>query len=78
MPGITKKADAVQGLSVLEIIDANTPTELRYLLFSQLKVRFQLQDVVLCLIDQHKDTARLFFDQDEKTRTDHRKQAADT
>lgn len=54
-----------------EIIDANTPTELRYLLFSQLKVRFQLQDVVLCLIDQHKDTARLFFDQDEKTRTNH-------
>ncbi|MCP5245493.1 MAG: sensor domain-containing diguanylate cyclase [Burkholderiales bacterium] len=54
-----------------EIIDANTPTELRYLLLSQLKVRFQLQDVVLCLIDQHKDTARLFFDQDEKSRTNY-------
>ncbi|MCC6921554.1 MAG: GGDEF domain-containing protein [Nitrosomonas sp.] len=54
-----------------EIIDANTPTELRYLLLSQLKVRFQLQDVVLCLIDQHRDTARLFFDQDEKARTNY-------
>lgn len=51
-----------------EIIDANTPAELRYLLLSQLKVRFQLQNVVLCLIDQHKDAARLFFDQDEKSR----------
>lgn len=54
-----------------EIIDANTPTELRYLLLSQLKVRFQLQDAVLCLIDQHRDTARLFFDQDEKARTNY-------
>jgi diguanylate cyclase (GGDEF)-like protein len=54
-----------------EIIDANTPAELRYLLLSQLKMRFQLQDVVLCLIDQHKDAARLFFDQDEKSRANY-------
>jgi diguanylate cyclase (GGDEF)-like protein len=54
-----------------EIIDANTPAELRYLLLSQLKVRFQLQDVVLCLIDQHKDAAHLFFDQDEKSRANY-------
>ena len=34
-----------------EIIDADSPTELRYLLLSRLRARFQLQEVVLCLID---------------------------
>ncbi|MBX3629825.1 MAG: sensor domain-containing diguanylate cyclase [Nitrosomonas sp.] len=55
-----------------EIIDANTPAELRYLLLSKLKARFHLQDVVLCLIDQQKDTARLFLDQHEKSRMNHK------
>ncbi len=59
-----------------EIIDANTPAELRYLLLSKLKVRFHLQDVVLCLIDHQKDAARLFLDLDqhEKTRVSYKSQ----
>ncbi len=55
-----------------EIIDANTPAELRYLLLSKLKVRFHLQDVVLCLIDHQKDTVRLFLDQHERTRVNYK------
>ncbi|MEK7792748.1 MAG: DUF484 family protein, partial [Pseudomonadota bacterium] len=51
-----------------EIIGANTPRQLRDLLLSQTISRFQLQDVVLCLIDHHKDTERLFFDHDENAR----------
>jgi len=49
-----------------EIIGANTPKQLRDLLLSQTIVRFQLLDVVLCLIDYHKDTERLFFERDEE------------
>lgn len=51
-----------------EIIGANTPKQLRDLLLSQIIVRFQLHDAVLCLVDYHKDIERLFFDHDEEAR----------
>ena len=51
-----------------EIIGASTPKQLRDLLLSQIIPRFQLLDVVLCLVDHHKDTERLFFDHDEEAR----------
>ena len=51
-----------------EIIDADSPTELRYLLLSRLRARFQLQEVVLCLIDQHYDIERVFLSHEEKSR----------
>lgn len=51
-----------------EIIGANTPKELKDLLLSEFITRFQLKDVVLCLIDQHQDTERLFFEHDEEGR----------
>ena len=51
-----------------EVIGANTPKQLRDLLLSQIIARFQLRNVVLCLIDHHKDTERLFFDHDEEAR----------
>ncbi|MBX3615815.1 DUF484 family protein [Nitrosomonas sp.] len=51
-----------------EIIGANTPKQLRDLLLSQIISRFQLLDVVLCLVDHHKDAERLFFDHDEEAR----------
>jgi diguanylate cyclase (GGDEF)-like protein len=51
-----------------KIIGASTPKQLRDLLLSQIMARFQLHDVVLCLIDHHKDTERLFFDHDEEAR----------
>lgn len=51
-----------------EIIGASTPKQLRDLLLSQTIARFQLLDVVLCLIDHHRDTERLFFEHDEEAR----------
>lgn len=51
-----------------EIIGASTPKQLRDLLLSQIVSRFQLLDGVLCLIDHHKDTERLFFERDEEAR----------
>lgn len=51
-----------------EIIGASTPKQLRDLLLAQIVTRFQLLDVVLCLVDQHKDTERLFFEHDEEAR----------
>ncbi|MDP1933557.1 MAG: DUF484 family protein, partial [Nitrosomonas sp.] len=51
-----------------EIIGASTPKQLRDLLLSQSITRFQLLDVVLCLVDHHRDTERLFFDHDEEAR----------
>lgn len=51
-----------------EIIGASTPKQLRDLLLSQIIARFQLLGVVLCLVDHHKDTERLFFDHDEEAR----------
>lgn len=51
-----------------EIIGASTPKELRDLLLFQSIVRFQLLDMVLCLVDHHKDADRLFFEHDEEAR----------
>lgn len=51
-----------------EIIGANSPKALRDLLLSEFVTRFQLKDVVLCLIDQHQDTERFFFEQDDEGR----------
>ncbi|ALQ50972.1 diguanylate cyclase [Nitrosomonas ureae] len=51
-----------------EIIGASTPKQLRDLLLSQSIVRFQLLDMVLCLVDHHKDADRLFFEHDEEAR----------
>ncbi len=51
-----------------EIIGASTPKQLRELLLSQIITRFQLLDVVLCLVDHHKDTERMFFEHDEEAR----------
>ncbi len=51
-----------------EIIGVNTPKQLSELLLSQMIDRFQLLEVVLCLIDQHQDTERLFFNHDEEAR----------
>ena len=41
---------------------------MRELLLSQIITRFQLLDVVLCLVDHHKDTERMFFEHDEEAR----------
>jgi len=54
-----------------EIIDADSPTELRYLLLSKLRARFQLQEVALCLIDQHNDIDRVFLNHEEKSRVNY-------
>ncbi|UJP04540.1 MAG: sensor domain-containing diguanylate cyclase [Nitrosomonas sp.] len=51
-----------------EIIGASTPTQLRELLLTQIIIRLQLLDVVLCLVDYDKDTQRMFFEHDEETR----------
>ncbi len=65
---VNEKKQALYEAFGFEIIGANTPKQLRNLLLSQIIARFQLQDAVLCLIDHHKDTKRLFFDCDEEAR----------
>ena len=51
-----------------EVIGANTPAQLRDLLLFQMRARFQLQEVVLCLVDHGKDTERLFYGHDEEAK----------
>ncbi len=51
-----------------EIIGASTPEGLRDLLLLQVPARFQLQDVVLCIVDTEKDTEHLFFGHDDEAR----------
>lgn len=51
-----------------DIIGVNTPEQLSELLHCQMPNRFQLLDVVLCLIDHHQDIERLFFNPNEKAR----------
>jgi len=51
-----------------EIIGSSTPAQLRDLLLFQMQARFQLQEVVLCLIDHDGDTERLFYGHDEEAR----------
>ena len=51
-----------------EVIGASTPAQLRDLLLFQMQARFQLQDVVLCIVDYDKDTEHLFYGYDEEAR----------
>ena len=51
-----------------DIIGINTPAQLSELLLCQMSKRFQLLDVVLCLIDHHQNTERLFFNPNEEAR----------
>ncbi len=51
-----------------EIISSSTPAQLRDLILFQMQARFQLQDVVLCLVDHDCDTERLFYGYDEEAR----------
>lgn len=53
-----------------EIIGASNPRQLRDLLLSRSVARFQLLDMVLCLVDHQKDADRLFFEHDEEARLD--------
>jgi len=47
-----------------EIISASTPAELRDYVLFQMQTRFQLQDVVMTLIDFDHDTEKLFYGHD--------------
>ncbi len=47
-----------------EVIAANTPAQLRDYLLFQMQARFQLQDVVMCLIDYENDAEKLFYGHD--------------
>ncbi len=51
-----------------EVIAANTPAQLRDYLLFQLQARFQLQDVVMCLIDYECDAETLFYGHDLDSR----------
>jgi len=47
-----------------EVISANTPAQLRDYVLFQMQARFQLQDVVMSLIDFDHDTEKLFYGHD--------------
>jgi len=47
-----------------EVISANTPAQLRDYILYQMQARFQLQDVVMCLIDFEHDAEKLFYGHD--------------
>lgn len=47
-----------------EIISANTPAQLRDFILFQMQARFQLQDVVMSVIDFERDTEKLFYGHD--------------
>jgi len=47
-----------------EVISSSTPAELRDYVLFQLQARFQLQDVVMTLIDFDRDIERLFYGHD--------------
>ena len=51
-----------------EIISSNSPAQLRDYLLVQMQVRFNLKDVILCLVDYDSDTDRLFFGHDDDAR----------
>ena len=51
-----------------EVIGSSTPAQLRDMLLFQMQARFQLVDVVLCIIDFENDTDRLFYGHDEEAR----------
>ncbi|VAW68364.1 hypothetical protein MNBD_GAMMA09-1746 [hydrothermal vent metagenome] len=47
-----------------EIISANTPAQLRDFILFQMQARFQLQDVVMSIIDFERDAEKLFYGHD--------------
>lgn len=47
-----------------EVIAANTPAQLRDYILFQMQARFQLQDVVMCIIDFDHDAEKLFYGHD--------------
>ena len=51
-----------------EIIGSNSPAQLCDYLLVQMPVRFHLQEVILCIVDDANDTDRLFFGHDDDAR----------
>ena len=51
-----------------EIIGSNSPAQLCDYLLVQLQMRFHLQEVILCIVDEANDTDRLFFGHDDDAR----------
>ncbi|MFW2373321.1 MAG: diguanylate cyclase [Gammaproteobacteria bacterium] len=51
-----------------EIIGSSNPGDLRDMLLIQMPARFQLQDVVLCVVDFEKDSECLFFCHNEEAK----------
>ena len=51
-----------------EIIGSNSPAQLCDYLLVQMQVRFHLQEVILCIVDEGNDTDRLFFGHDDDAR----------
>jgi len=51
-----------------EIIGSSTPAQLRDMILFQMQMRFQLLDVVLCIVDYDKDADSLFYGHDEEAR----------
>lgn len=52
----------------LEVISANNPAQLRDYILYQMQARFQLQDVVMCIIDYDNDAEKLFYGHDLEAR----------
>jgi len=52
-----------------EVIAANNPAQLRDFILFQMQARFQLQDVVMCLIDFENDAENLFYGHDHDAKT---------
>ena len=51
-----------------EIIGSSSPAQLRDLILFQMQERFQLVDVVLCIVDYDNDAERLFYGHDDEAR----------
>jgi len=51
-----------------EIIGSSTPAQLRDMILFQMQARFQLVDVVLCMVDYDNDADRLFYGHDDEAR----------
>jgi diguanylate cyclase (GGDEF)-like protein len=51
-----------------EIIGSNTPAQFRDMVLFQMQARFQLVDVVLCIVDYDNDADGLFYGHDEEAR----------
>ena len=51
-----------------EIIGSSTPAQLRDMILFQMQARFQLVDVVLCIVDYDNDADRLFYGHDDEAR----------